>query len=302
MAALHHPPTPVAPDGHFVYSNVLYVLQHMWHMSNVGLTYLNIVLLFGQALYLNGIANRFRLFLNTGNTVAYTFIILTAVIPTFSYFSEAMIVNWCVMGALDVMLRFPQTVYPRKHIFNAGFLMCLPALIHFPSLAYIVILFVALSTLRPFSPSEWVVGFMGYLTPIYFLSGILFLTDHMEIVRMWPQIGHSIPIGYQNKAFMIGALSGIAVLFGCGIYVMQRQMSTAVYVKRSWAMLTIFMFISVLVATVSESKSSGSWLVVMPGLSLLVAHAFSLENSKWFSNIVFYFSLLFVVYCQIAFK
>jgi hypothetical protein len=62
------------------------------------------------------------------------------------------------------------------------------------------------------------------------------------------------------------------------------------------------MFISVLVATVSESKSSGSWLVVMPGLSLLVAHAFSLENSKWFSNIVFYFSLLFVVYCQIAFK
>ena len=302
MHALQHPQMPVALPGHFLYAMVISVLNAIFNWGGFGYTFFAILLIFGQALYLNGIANRYRLYPNSGNIVAFSYLTCTSIIPAFSFFSEAVIVVWCILGSIDILLRFNQTVYPRKHIFNAGFFLCVPALMHFPSIAYIVLLFVALSTLRSFSAGEWVVGLMGYLTPLYFFIGILFLANSFSLLHVWPHIGLSVPLHMQHPGYLIGAICFIVVLFGCGAFVMQQQMSTAVYVRRSWVMLVIYLLLSIIIAVFTEYDASGTWLLVMPGLSLVIAHAFSLDKSKWFSNFILYFSLLFVAYCQIVFK
>src|SRR5690606_10108137 len=97
-----------------------------------------------------------------------------------------LIANWCLLGALDMMLRFSQPANQRKYIYNAGLLVGLAMLFHFGIVGLIPLLFISLLLLRSFNPREWLIIVLGLVTPVYFLSGILFLTDRLGELHAWP--------------------------------------------------------------------------------------------------------------------
>jgi hypothetical protein len=190
---------------------------------------------------------------------------------------------------------------PRKHIFNAGFLLCLAALLQFSAVIYFLFLLACLIILRPFNISEWVVALMGYFTPVYFFACILFLAGSMSIIYNIPHLGISLPRQADWRTVIL--ICGFIILFFSGVYAVQSQVvKMSVYVRRNWFAIVIYMFISLAVAIFTESIIPRAWLVVMPALALVISNAFLLEKSKWFSNFAFYFSLIFVIYCQWALK
>jgi hypothetical protein len=71
-------------------------------------------------------------------------------------------------------------------------------------------------------------------------------------------------------------------------------------VRRNWGAIVTAFIVSVIVSILTASDNGVIWLVVMPALSMVMANPMLLEKNKRFSNFTFYFSLLFVIFCQVA--
>jgi len=301
MQALLHPLLPTALPDNFIYNTILSGVKTVLGANAFAYTLVSVVLIFIQALYLNGITTRHKLFSRPSYIPAFTYLVLTAVYPPLNHFSETLVLTCCVLPAIDMLLGFSQTFQPRKLLYNAGFVLCLAAIVQFSALGYLLLFFICLLLLRPFNAGEWAVALMGYITPFYFLSGILFLTDALGLLPHWVHIGISLPHTVSSPLYTVGMLSGFIILLACGFYAMQLQLPRmSIYIRRNWIALLCYLLISVIVAICTDIEVQGAWLIAMPALSLVISYALSLEKSKGFSNFIFYFSLVFIAFCQLT--
>lgn len=266
-------------------------------------TFLAIVIIFFQALYIKSIATRHKLFPRHTYIPALVYIMLTSAYPPFNYFNETVLLNWLLLGAVDIMFSFTQTTQPRKLIYNAGFLLCMAALFQFSLITFFLLLLVGMVMFRPFNMGEWSVAMMGYTTPIYFFACILFLFDRFYLFGMWPQVGFSLSSNVVSPFYLIVMIGGILILLAAGIYAMQQNVALSnIYVRRDWIALSFYLIIALLVAILTDAAVRSAWLIVMPALSIIISHGLLLEKNKRFSNFIFYFSLSFLGICLWLYK
>jgi hypothetical protein len=298
IPVLAHPLVPQQIPGHFVYNYIIRGLHVIFKNSAFAYTMLAVILLFVQALYLKSIATRHKLFPRYTYIPAFTYLLLTSVSAQFSYFTEAMLLNWLLLGAMDIMFSFTQTNYPRKQIFNVSFLLSMAALFQFTALAYFFLLLVGMVLFRSFNVGEWSVALMGYITPFYFLACILFLIDKFYVFSQWPSVGFSIPGTISSPFHLIITLAGILILLASGIFAMQKNVALSnIYVRRDWTAISYYLIISFVVAILTDSTIKSTWLITMPALSIVISHGLLLEKNKRFSNFIFYFSLVYLAFC-----
>ncbi len=303
LRVLLHPVLPEPIPHHHLYNGILKGLQFALGSNAFAYTLLAIILIFIQALYINSIGFRHKLFTRNTYIPAFVYLLLTSAYPRFNFFSETLILNWILTGAMDIMFSFSKTTQPRKNIYNAALLFSVAALFQFSVLSYFLLLLVGMVLFRPFNLGEWSVALLGYATPIYFFACILFLTDSMYMLTDWPHIGFSFSTINTSKINFAITLGSVISLLGFGIYAMQQNVALGnIYVRRDWTAITFYMIISIVVAFLTDAAVSSAWLITMPVISIVITHALSLEKNKRFSNFIFYFSVLFLVFCLWANK
>ena len=303
LRVLLNPAVPQSVPGHFLYNYFLHGIHFFFRDNAFAYTILSIITLFIQSLYLNSIAVRHKLFPRNTYLSAFTYILLTSIYPRFNYFNETIFLNWLLLGAMDIMFGFSQTSQPRKLIYNAALLFCLTALFQFSFIAFFLLLLVGMVMFRPFNLGEWCVAILGYFTPFYFLASVLFVFDKFYLFRHWPHIGFSISAVETSVTHFMITISGIFLLLASGIFSMRRNVPLSnIYIRRDWIALSFYLIISVMVAFLTDRAVASAWIIVMPALSIIVTHAFALEKNKRFSNFIFYFSIVFLVFCLWANK
>jgi len=296
--ALLHPVAPVPVPGHFLYNYIIRALSFVFAHNGFAYTLLAIACILLQSLYIKSITIRHKLFPRYTYIPSYTFLLLTSIYPPFNSFSETLVVNWFLLGAMDIMFGFTQTNQPRKLIYNASFLLSMAALFQFTMLAFFLLLLVGMVMFRTFNLGEWSVALMGYFTPPYFLACILFLADRFRLFSEWRYIGYSLTSNVVSPFFLIVSIAGILILLGCGIYAMQQNVAMSnIYVRRDWTAVSFYLIISVFVAILTDPGIKTPWLITIPALSIVISHALMLEKNKRFSNFIFYFSLVFLAFC-----
>jgi len=300
---LLHPEVPSLIGGHFLYNYIVRALYFVLRDGAFAYTMLAVIILFIQALYLKSISIRHKLFPRYTYVPAFVYLLVTSIYPPFNTFSETLLLNWLLLGAMDIMFGFTQTTQPRKLIFNASFLLSMAALFQFTLLAYFFLLLVGLVMFRSFNLGEWSVALMGYATPPYFLACILFLADMFRLSREWPHIGFSLSSQVASPFYLIVTLAGLIILLASGIYAMQQNVAMSnIYTRRDWIALSFYLIISIFVAILTDHEIKTAWLITLPALSIVISHALLLEKNKRFSNFIFYFSLVFLIFCLLANK
>lgn len=298
-----HPVAPVPVAGHFLYNYIIRAMYYVFRNGAFAYTMLAIFILFIQSLYLKSIATRHKLFPRYTYIPSFVYLLLTSIYPLFNSFNETILVNWFLLGAMDIMFSFTQTTQPRKLIYNAGFLLSMAAMFQFTMLAFFFLLLVGMVMFRSFNLGEWSVAFMGYITPPYFLACILFLLDRFGLFAQWPHIGFSLTFDIISPFYLIVTLVGILILLAAGVYAMQQNVAMSnIYIRRDWIALSFYLIISIFVAILTDRAVRTEWLITMPALSIVISHALLLEKNKRFSNFIFYFSLVFLVFCLLANK
>ncbi len=303
MNVLLHPVMPIMVPGHFMYNYLLRGLMVVFGHAAFAYTLLAIILLFIQSVFLNSIAIRHKLFPRNNYLTAFAYLLLTSIYSRFSVFNETIILNFLLLAAMDIMFSFSQTTQPRKLIYNAALLFSLAALFQFTALAFILLLLVGMVMFRPFNLGEWSVALLGYITPVYFLVSILFLGNKLYLFTHWPHIGFSLTPVKTSWGALIVTFSGLFILLTSGIVAMRKNVPMSnIYIRRDWIALSFYLIISIMVAFLTDAMVESAWLITLPALSIIITHAMALEKNKRFSNFIFYFSLIFLVFCLWANK
>lgn len=297
--ALSHAVMPVAFPNHFLFAGILKLLP----LGAFAYTVLGILMVVSQSLYINFICAKHKLFNQITYYPAFMYVLLTSLYPAFNYFSEPLLINWFVLMALDVMLGFPKTLQPTKQLFNAGFLMCIPLLIQFPAAGFLLLALTAMLLLRSYRSSELVVLMLGYLTPVYFFIGILYLIDQTDVLKKIVEIGFDAHKISSSKKYLVGTISGAGILLLTGLFSFQQLNSRMlIYVRRSWALLFIYLIIAVGITLIAISAVHAEWILLLPPLSMIASLPFFMENNRRLSTFIFYFSLALLIFSQITFK
>jgi hypothetical protein len=303
LQALLHPLVPGPRAGHFMYNYILRGMHFVFRDAGFVYTFLAIVLLYFQSLYIKSITTRHKLFHRYTYVPSFVYLLLTSMYLPFNYFNETLIINTLLLGAVDLMFSFTQTSHPRKLIYNAGFLLCFAALFQFSLFTFFLLFLVGMVLFRPFNLGEWSVAIMGYVTPVYFLVCILFLVDRFYLLGEWPVLGFSLSSEIESPFHLIMTLAGTMILLGSGVFAMRQNVALSnIYVRRDWTAISFYLIISLLAALLTDVVIKSAWLIVIPALSIIISHAFLLEKNKRFSNFIFYFSLLFLFFCLWANK
>ncbi|MFI5220050.1 MAG: hypothetical protein ACHQNT_11250, partial [Bacteroidia bacterium] len=122
-----------------------------------------------QAIHLNNIANRHEVLYKGSLLPGLFFILLSGSIPQFISFHPILIVNSILIFILDKIFRLYKNETPLTLDFDICVLLSVITLFYFPAIIFLLIYAIGLIILRPFSWRDWIVGLMGFLTPVFFV-------------------------------------------------------------------------------------------------------------------------------------
>lgn len=302
LQALIHPVLPHPLQGELLYGYVIALFHYLCGKSAFAYTMLAVVMHFGQALYLNAIAARHRLYSRSTYLPAFAYLILTSLHPGESLFSPQLLMNWLLLGALDISFQLPQPAALRKHIFNLGFLLATAALLQFPAIIFLLLFVVMMLIMRPFHAGEWIVAMLGYFTPFYFFCSALFLVDQLDRFRFWPHTNFHLIKLPAHRIHTAGVVTGLIILSIAGLFALQQQFNRlAISARRAWIVIILSLFFAAAVAYGAPLKDhSSNWLVLAPALSLLTALPLFADKSRRFANFTFWFFIIFILFAQFS--
>jgi hypothetical protein len=300
LAILLYPEMPyVIEESQVIWLKLASFLSTALGGSSFLLTFFALVNLFGQAIFLNRIANRHHLFPRATYLPALTYILVTSLFKDWNYLSAALVSNWLLLAMLSAMLQLYAADDARKQIFNIGCFVSLIAMLVFPNIIFVLLLLLALGILRPFKIAEWTVGLLGIITPFYFLAGILYLTDNMALLNQVATIGFSLPGQVAQPRVVFTVLGLLLVSLAGGILYLNYFMSRMLFQNKKWWWVIIAaFFISIIAGAFTVAKGYNQWMAALVPASFIIANVWFAERKKWITTIFFYVFAAVVVFAQ----
>ncbi len=299
LGALLHPVVPQASEAQVIWKGILDFLHIFLGKSAFAFTFFALINSFGQALYLNKIAATHHLFSKATYLPAVTYLLVSSLVPHWNYLSAPMVANWLALMILSNILQLYSTSEPRKKLFNIGCFISIAAFVHFPYFILAAALLLSLALLRPFKAGEWVIAILGIITPVYFIAGILFLTDKMPWLSQIPELDLAIPTKINQPKIFYTTVTVMAILGGFGAYSLQAFMSRMlIQPKKLWGVVLLVGFLCIIAGLSTVGAERSNWLITLPAFSLLFTAGWMRDQKKWISSVVFYVCIAALIFTQ----
>lgn len=297
--SLTHPQLPVVENNLIIWNAVLQVLHSVFGNSAFAFTFFAVVNLIAQAFFINHIADRHRLFHHASFLPGMSYVLASSIISDFNFLSAPLIASWLLLIAFNLILDTYGKAEVRKQIFNIGFCLSLASLFYPPYFILIVAAFISLAIMRPLKLLEYVIYFLGILTPLYFLAAVLFLFDRFYLMKLLPMVQWSYPIVFKNLSVVILAVLVLLIwgafsVFYLNIY-LQKMLSQ---IKKMWGVVIIFAIFAAISSVVSYGKEIAGWMGFIALSSPIFANPFFESRRKWIADLLFYFIILAVIWLQ----
>jgi hypothetical protein len=300
LAILIHPEMVFVTDqSQIVWVKLSSFLETILGRSPFLITFFAIVNLFGQAIFINRIANRHHLYPKATYLPALTYILITSLFKDWNYLSASLVSNWLILAMLSSMLQLYSAGDVRKQIFNIGCFISITAMLIFPNIVFIALLLLSLAILRPFKAAEWLVGLLGIMTPFYFLAGILYLTNDLILLRRMISIGFSLPDYIARPELVITGFSFLGLMFLAGIFYLNNFMGRMLFQNKKWWWVVIAaLVISIVAGIFTVAKGYNQWMAVLVPTAFIIANVWFEERKKWITTIFFYLFVAVVIFAQ----
>ncbi len=288
---LKQPPAIVTlPSDGLLY----YILQPFVNLPAIALPVIYFVVVIVQALRINNVLNETRMFAKTPFTAALAYILLTALWPAWNNITPALLVNSLLIWLLFRIIKLYNISQPKALIYNIGIISGSAVLLYYPAMGIIPVVFIALGVTRAFRINEWMVLLLGVITPLYFWTGYLFLTDQLSTVKIIVGLfqWHVIPGPIKPMAIAFGA-AGLLLLAATA----KRQGSSTalIQVRKTWAVLfCMLIFLLPAVFFIKSAWPNALLLACVPGAAI-AANAF-LYPKGVISIVLFWITIAAIIY------
>lgn len=238
------------------------------------------ILLLTQATLLNRICNNLRLFPKPHFLTAMAYILLSSLVQEWHVFSAPLILNTFLIWVWYAMLGWYNSTAAKSSMYNTGLVLGFMPLLYSPAISFIILFIFALIVMRPFRIAEWVVGFLGLLTPAYFTLVGLFLTDRLGHTTWLPGLHMGVP-KIPSTLWFTGALMILLIPFMAGGYYVQDQLNKMlIQVRKGWSMLLLMLLVSILFLFLNPKVGMEPWIVMVVPLAVFHAAAYYFPQSR----------------------
>ena len=226
------------------------------------------------------------------------YMILTSLFPEWNYFSAPLFVNTFLILILLALFKSYNLHQVKGTLYNAGLAAGIAFFLYVPAIPILVWMLLSLLVMRPFRISEWIICLLGFLTPFYFYSAYLFLTDSWDGVKLVQSLSISLPQITQS-AWLAGSAFLIAVSFLSGSYFVQHSMrKMLIQVRKGWSLLLLLLLASVFIPFISTGQNFESWILTAVPLAAFHACSYQYFTLRIIPNLLFWVSVVFILAYQ----
>ena len=268
------------PEGLGVKGGLLYGDLMGWAAASPKLSALAAALLvFGQAILLNYLADRYRMMDDRSWVPGLMYALTASSIPDFQFLSPALVgVTFIPVALLRQFGVYKQNM-AYGPIFDTAFWLGLGSLFYPPVAWCLVPAFMGFFSLRSFSAKEQIIFLTGIVVPVFLGFTLYFWFDQPG--AFWTrQLSEGLAIGrlswsglafaVQLKFGLIGALL-LIVLLGFNVYYFKKLIQVQKYIT----ILFWFLLANLLSACVHSGMRVEYCLLLMPSVAIFFAYAFS---------------------------
>lgn len=292
-----HPvvPAPQQLDG-ILYKGLLKWLSapgsNLPHLYSI-ITYF---FLYTQAISLNKLVNDQRLLPKPNYLTGMSYLLVTSLFREWYVLSSPLIVNTLLIWVLSRLCVLYNNPNAKTHLFNVGLVTGIATLFYFPSIAFSILIVVGIAITRPFKLQEWVIAFIGLITPYYFLASWFILFNRWKDYR-FPGFSVNVPY-FDETAWAYTAIIFILFTISVGIVFIQGNMlRLLVQSRKSWSLIYLYLLVAIFVPFLNATHNFDYWILTAVPIAAFTAGAFLFPERKWFSIFI---HLGLVILCVIS--
>lgn len=295
-----HPHSTVKSEGDgILFSGLMDMMQsakaspHLYPLFAFALLYI-------QALMLNRFITSHRMMSRPTYFPGMAYLLITALIPEWNYFTAPLIVNTFLLIVLSALFRIYNQPSARGTIFNIGLALGISAFFYFPAIVYTGFILLALMVMRPFRLNEWVLCILGVMAPFYFYAAYLFITGPWIWSDFLPHIAFRLPAITQT-AWMAGAVFLLTIPFLIGSYYVQDSLrKMLIQVRKGWSLVLLYLLVAILVPFVNNNDSLANWVMAAVPFAAFHACTYHYSTLRIIPNLVFWLSVALIIAFQYA--
>jgi hypothetical protein len=290
-----HPPLVVANESDGLLAYIL--LHYIKPLSPLALILLFQAIILSQAIRLNVLMSKLKMFQQVSYLPGFTYLILTALFPYWDAISSGLIANSLLIWILVKLLRLYDQSQPKTLEFNIGLILGCSILLYEPIAILIPVVLFALTIIRPFKLAEWLVLIMGILLPFYFIFTFVFLTSAQPEYRHYlPRLDWKNPL-VRPEMNVILSIIAITVQLIVGVYFWQTQQSRfIIQVRKYWGVLLLVLVLTAFQPIIFSAQALYASAIVLTPLACFISFAYSTPKSLLIPNILFWSALALIVY------
>jgi len=292
-----HPAVPVLQkEDNYLYRLILNTLDSIFHNTPVFFGILTFFLLFTQATLFNRICNYQKILPRPNFLPGMSYLLVTSLLPDWNHFSAPLLINSLMIWIWYRMIALYNNNRPDAAIFNIGVLTGIVTLLYVPALFFLLLVFFALLTMRPFHIREWLMGILGFTFPYYFLFIVLYISNHWNWKSMIPSITVTLP-GIPHSIWTTFGIVLLIVPFMIGGYFVQGNLNKMlIQVRKSWSLSLLFLLVSVFVILINRADSYENWIVTAVPFAAFHAAAYFYAADKRLPLILHWITFVFVIW------
>lgn len=282
-----HPKLPEPqPTDSYLYSRILHFLLTVAGSSGMLFSILTFFLLLIQASLFNRIVNHHKLFPKANFLPGMSYILVTSLIPSWSYFSAPLLVNLLMIWTWYRMLNLYSTNQPGAAIFNIGILIGVCTMLYFPAIVFVLLMLFALVTMRPFRIREWIIGLIGVTAPYYFLFIFLYLAGTWHWRLILPAVKFHLPM-LPTSIWITVSIALLVIPFIIGGFFVQNNLSKMlIQVRKGWSLLLLFLMIGAAMLFINDDVTYTNWMLTALPFAAFHASAYYFPAQRLFPLIL----------------
>lgn len=293
-------PQPQKIDG-FLYKAILSWLKPIGQGFPTMYPLITFILLYSQAIYFNKLVNDQRIMPKPQYLTGMSYLLLTSMFIEWNSLSAPLIVNSLLIWVWSKMSGLYNNPNPKSALFSIGLAIGLATFFYFPSLAFVAMIIFGLAVTRAFKLAEWLISFLGILTPYYFLFGIVFLTDNWKIYN-FPGFAVTTPEFHQTYwTFIASTLVLISAILGV-FFIQQNFRRQLIQARKSWNLVFIYLMVALFVPFVNSTHTFEYWILCAIPLSALLSATFFYPKRNWFPSSLHWLMVSIVIAVSYFFR
>jgi hypothetical protein len=295
---LFHPQIPVIQktDG-FLFVNFINTIKPYLDAYPTVYFIITYLLIYTQAVSFNQLLIGRRLMQKPNYLPAMSYLLITSFFSEWNVLSGPLIINTMMIWVWSMMSNLNNNQHTKSTLFNVGIATGICTFFYLPAFGFSILLILSLIITRPLRLAEWLITFIGILTPWYFVASWLFFTNNLYSFRL-SGFGISKPF-YQAFTPELAGICLLLLMIIIGAFYVRSFMSKQILqVRKNWVTMLIYLIIALAIPFINLSFNISNWMLALIPASAFIACGFYYPRKKWIPMVLQWMMVGFVIYME----